>query len=317
MINNKGIVRTGAVAVAMMVVFAVFAFRAAEWTKGLSSEFIVYGQAVNTSTGTTTGGGTTGGGGTTSGSATTKAIPQIAVGAYDNHRHYGTIIEITNPNTSAITVSGRFYNEDGSASTLTFATNMISQPTFIGSFSNVSLPASSILVLSVGTSSATTPKNGTTNWGLISASNTISVSSFFELRRRGDEGLDSRVGIASSRADMTSFLIPRIREKQTEHSERAEIDTGFAVVNTGSKTATITAKLIDANGNLIASVVFPLAPNAHKAGIVSSGFSFFSGETTGRQYQYMLFSSDQPTIGAAAIAFEGGSLTSFPVDPLS
>jgi hypothetical protein len=31
----------------------------------------------------------------------------------------------------------------------------------------------------------------------------------------------------------------------------------------------------------------------------------------------MLFTSDRPTIGAAAIEFEGGNLTSCPVDPIS
>jgi hypothetical protein len=317
MTSSKKILRTGAVAAVMVALFAVFAFRAAEWTSGLNSGFIVYGQSSTGSTGGTGSTGSTGStGGTTGGSPNSKAIPQIAVGAFDNSTHYGTIIEIINPNASAITVSGNFYNEDGTASTLPFATNMTSQPMFIGSFTNFNLPAGSILVLSTGTTSATTPKNGTTNWGLISANNTISVSSFFELRRRGDDALYSRVGIASSSPNMSSFLIPRIREKQSADSNSEEIDTGFAVVNTGSKTATITAKLIDANGNTIATASFPLAPNNHKAAIVSSGFMFLTGEASGRQYQYMLFSSDQPTIAAAAIAFEGGNLTSFPVDPL-
>jgi hypothetical protein len=260
------------------------------------------------------GGGT--GGGTSSGGATTKAIPQIPVGAYDNWTHYGTIIEIMNPNGSAIAVSGNFFNQDGTPSTLTIATNMSSQPTFSGSFSNINLPANSILVLSVGTTSGTMPQKGTTNWAMISATNTISVSTFFELRHRGDESLYSRVGIPSSRTDMSSFLIPRVREKQTDEGH-AEIDTGFAIVNTGSKTATITGKLFDSNGNVVGSLNFPLAANSQKAGVASSEFAFPSGEAIGRQYQYMLFSSDQPTIGAAAIAFEGGNLTSFPVDPLN
>jgi hypothetical protein len=114
---------------------------------------------------------------------------------------------------------------------------------------------------------------------------------------------------------MTSFLIPRIGQRGS--ATQNTIDTGFAVVNTGDSTATVTGKLIDLNGNVIASTSFLLAPNAHKAGIVGSAFSFLNSESTGRQYQYMLFTSNKPTIGAAAIAFEGGSLTSFPVDPLS
>src|SRR6266852_3374927 len=212
---NRRILKTGALAVAMTVVFAMFAFRAADWTKGLSSEFIVYGAATGGST-TTTPPPSAGGG------ASSKAVSQIAAGAYDSATHYGTVIEVVNPNTSAITVSGNFYNDDGTPSTLTFATNLSSQPTVSGSFSNLALPASSILILSTGTTAATTPASGTTNWGMITASNTISVSSFFELRHRGDEALFSRVGIASSRTDMTSFAIPRVREKQSAISGLAE-----------------------------------------------------------------------------------------------
>jgi hypothetical protein len=314
MINNKRILKTGVLAAAMTIVFAIFAFRASEWTNSVSSEFLVYGAAGNTGSGTTPpppgGGGTTGGG-----STTTKVVAQIASGAYDAPTHYGTIIEIINPNTSAITVSGNFYNDDGSPSTLNYATNLSSQPTFNGSFSNVNLPAGSILVISTGTSPATTPSVGTTNWGKITGSNTISVASFFELRHKGDEALYSRVGIPSSRPDMTSLVIPRVREKQADGSGLAEIETGFAIVNTGTLPATVTAKIIDANGNIVAVMSFVLKPNAHKVGIVNSAFAI-QGEGTGRQYHYVMFSSDQPTIGAAALAFEGGSLTSFPVDPL-
>src|SRR2546427_384682 len=141
---NRRILKTGALAAATTVVFAIFAFRAADWTKGLSSEFIVYGAATG---GSTTTPPPTGGGGST----TSKALPQIAAGAYDGATHYGTIIKILNPNTSDIPVSGNFYNEEGTTSTLTFATTLSSQPTVSGSFSTQNLPAGSILILSVGT----------------------------------------------------------------------------------------------------------------------------------------------------------------------
>jgi hypothetical protein len=115
---------------------------------------------------------------------------------------------------------------------------------------------------------------------------------------------------------MTSFLIPQVREKQEPGSGLSDIETGFAIVNTGSVQATVTAKLIDVNGSTIATTVLVLNPNTHKVGIVNSAFNL-SGESAGRQYQYILFSSDQASIGAAAIAFEGANLTRFPVDPLS
>src|SRR6266481_407669 len=97
---NKRILRTGALAVAMTAVFAIFAFRAADWTKGLSSEFIVYGQA---GTGAIGGTGTTGSTGSTT---TTKVVAQIASGNFGDAepRAYGTVMEIINPGTAAVHV---------------------------------------------------------------------------------------------------------------------------------------------------------------------------------------------------------------------
>src|SRR5258706_514869 len=135
MINNKRIWKTGALAVAMTVVFAIFAFIAADWTKGLSSEFIVYGQA---STGSSGGSG------------------------------------------------------------------------------------------------------GGTNWGKFPAGGAISVTSFFELRHSQSRALFARVGVAASRADLGSFVIARVREKQLASSGLADVDTGFALVNTGSAPTLVT-----------------------------------------------------------------------------
>src|SRR5207237_1585503 len=72
MFNNKRILKTGALAAAVTVVFAIFAFRAAEWTKGLDSEFLVYGADTGSTTGTNTGTG--------SATTVTKVVPQIAAG---------------------------------------------------------------------------------------------------------------------------------------------------------------------------------------------------------------------------------------------
>src|SRR5438874_2700367 len=149
---NKRILKTGALAVVMTVVFAIFAFRAADWTKGLSSDFIVYGQASSGSSGSSGGGGT---GGTNA--ALTKVVAQVAAGNFGSvePRSYGTVTEVVNTTTTAETVSANFYNEDGTAATAAFKTNLTSKPTFTGSFSNVSLPAGGILVISVGTDADT------------------------------------------------------------------------------------------------------------------------------------------------------------------
>jgi len=85
----------------------------------------------------------TSGGGTT----VTKVIPQIAAGNYGDvePRKYGTVIEIVNPNSTTITISGNLYNENGTSSTLVGTTNLTSVlPTFTGSFNNLPLAASDI-----------------------------------------------------------------------------------------------------------------------------------------------------------------------------
>jgi len=311
-IINKRILKTGALAAAMTIVFAIFAFRAAEWTKGLDSEFIVYGQATGGSTGTNTG-GSTGGGGTT----VIKIIPQIAAGNYGDiePRKYGTIIEIVNTNTTAITISGNLYNENGTSSTLTGTTNLPSQPTFAGSFNNLSLAANAILVIEFGTNTSNTPSGPTTNWGKFTASGAVTVASFFELRDSVSNVLYSRVGVPASRPDMTKFIIPRVRQVSTGIGI-AEIDAGFALVNTGSAAANVTATIKDANGNTVgAPKVVTLLAGAHMADFATHLFQL-TGEASSRQYQYVQFVSSSPSIAAAALAFEGGSQTSFPVDVL-
>src|SRR6185503_5364219 len=77
--NYKRILKTGLLAVAATIAFAIFAYRAAEWSKGLNSEMIVLGQ----NTGGPGGGGTGGSGGCTTGASgtssaqITKVIPQM------------------------------------------------------------------------------------------------------------------------------------------------------------------------------------------------------------------------------------------------
>src|ERR1044072_7616369 len=112
---KKGIWKTAALAVAVTLVFAVFVFKFEDWTKDFNSKF-VYAQS------TGTGGGGTG----SSGTGVTKVIPQVAVGSYENGlTKYSTVIQIVNTGTAAISVSGNFYNTNGSASTLALKSNLI------------------------------------------------------------------------------------------------------------------------------------------------------------------------------------------------
>ena len=88
--KNK-IFRSCAIAVVMVIIFPAFLSRFGEWTKGIQSSFIVYGQSNS---------------GTSSGPITTKVIPQIAVGSSDgNVSKYKTVIQVVNEGSTAATVT--------------------------------------------------------------------------------------------------------------------------------------------------------------------------------------------------------------------
>lgn len=294
---NKRIWKTGALAAAVTVAFAIFVFRAAEWSKGLNSEFVVLGQ---TSTGTSTGGS-----GTTGGTTITKIVPQIVAGSFDgNLTEYTTVIQVVNTNSSAITVSGNFFKQDGTAASLAFTTNLTAAAVTSGALSSFSLSANQVLVI---TSSAAA--SGTVAWGKIVSSGTASISTFFDLRDVKTRVLYSRVGVAASPSDMASFVIPRVR------NVALGLDVGFALVNTGSTSANLTATLKDATGVTIKSTIVTMAALSHRAMFTQQFFELTS-EPSGTNYHYVVFESTSSTFAAMSLAIEGGTLTSFPVDKL-
>ena len=299
--NYKRILKTGVLAVVATIAFALFAYRAAEWSKGLNSEFIVLGQSGGP------GGGTGGGTGTIA--ATTKIIPQVAVGSFDAGTKYATIIQIVNTGTAAIAVTGNFYKQDGSTSSLTFSTNLAATPTFTGTLTSASLAAGQVLVISGGTTTTNTPATGSLAWAKITTTGNVAITTFFELRATGTDGLYSRVGVAASPMDLSKFVIPRVREVAVG------LDVGFALVNTGSAAATLTATLKDANGTTIATKVLPMAAGKHEVAFANEFFALTS-ESSARQYHYINFESSSASFAAIAVAFEGGTQTSFPVERL-
>src|SRR6266850_3823828 len=232
MTNKRRILKTGALAIVVTIAFASFVFRVEEWTKALRSDFVVYGQ-------TGTGGGSTGvpgGGGGTSVSVT-KVLPQIAVGSFDgNLTKYSTVIEIVNTGSTALTVSGNFYNTNGTPSTVAYATNLAATPTITGTIPSISLGANNVLVISGNTS-----PTFTSNWAKVTATGgTVSIATFFEIRDGATGTLYSRVGVNASAANMSKFVIPRVRN--------SALEVAFALVNTGEVPATYTATLRDVNG---------------------------------------------------------------------
>ena len=315
----NGIWRTGLLAAVITVVGAALVMSGGDWVKGLDSGFIALGQTGTTTPPvTTTGCGATTGTstGTASGTTTTttcitKIIPQIAAGSFDgNATKYSTTIEIVNTGTTAATLTGNFYvPASGAASTMAFTSNITAATVTSGALASTSLNPGAILVLTAGTTAATTPATGTVSWGKIVSTGSVSIATFFEIRDGSTSTLYGRVGVAASASNMSKFLIPRVR------NVASGFDVAFALVNTGSTTANFTATLKDANGTTLSTKTSTLAANAQTA-LFASQFFALTGEPTGTSYSYIVVESTSASFAAIALAFEGANATSFPVEQL-
>jgi len=150
---------------------------------------------------------------------------------------------------------------------------------------------------------------GAIGWGKITSCGSVTVSTFFELRDGVTNVLYSRVGVAASSATMTKFVIPRVRDVT------AGLDVAFALVNTGTSSATLTAVLSDASGNTLATKPIIMGAGAHQA-LFTQQFFGLTNEPTGRNYHYITFTGSSASFAAIALAFEGANQSSFPVDAL-
>src|SRR4030095_8837074 len=105
---NTRILKTGLLAVAVTVAFAIFAYRAAEWNAGVHSERIVLSQGTTDRCDT----GTTG----TRSVPNGKVVPQMALGSFDGGlTKYSTVIQIVNTSGAVESVSANFYKRDGTS----------------------------------------------------------------------------------------------------------------------------------------------------------------------------------------------------------
>ena len=264
----------------------------------MKPEFLVFGQ---TSGGTGGGGG---GGQTGTGGSTTliRVIPQIAVGDLEGSGRYSTTVQIINSGTAAVTVQGEFFKQDGTASAINLRTNMTSVPPFAGTLNSVSLPPNGILILT-----ADTDRTFAIAWGRITTTAAVTVSTVFEIRDPSSSALVSRVGVTPSAPDMAKFVIPRIRNVQTG------FDVGFALVNAGSTSATIAATLVGSSGQTLGSRNLTLAARNHTAQFAREFFTL-PNEPSDTSYSFVVFESTAAQFAAIALAFEGPTQTSFPVD---
>ena len=277
---NQRILKTGLLAVVVTALFAVFMYRVAEWSNGTNAEMAASRQ---TNAGC---------------SQTVKVIPQMPLGSFDaGLTRYSTIVQIINTSGSSQSITADFYKEDGTH---------LESPTLPAGTSTIAKDA--VLVMTGGGREGP----GIIGWGKITACGALSFSTFFELRDAKTNVLLSRVGVAASPANMSSFVIPRIREVGTG------LDVGFALVNTAaSGSVMVRAELKDTSGQTVATKEMLIAGGAHRAGFTKDLFAPLNEAKDGRTYQYVKFSSNSPTLAAIALAFEGPTQTSFPAEPVT
>ncbi len=295
----KGIWKKAVVAAVIVFAGSIFVKRVQDWTKGLNSEFVVYGQG--------TAGGGTGGSGTFT-ATVTKAVPQIVGGG-----GYRTFIEIINPGTSLVNVTATFYKPDPTAltsaailSTLPFKKDDLkgNVTTLTGSMPPTPIPAGGMLLLDFPNAGPTT----VTNWGLIGADGPFIATAAFEVREDVTGILKSFVGVAASPVDMKQFVIPRVRHTVTN------LDVGFAVANTGSTSATITIRVKNTNNQVLAVKDVTLGPKQQTAVFPFLFFVPMPTDPIGPSFSYLEFTSTSGQFAATALAVEGPNLAGFPVE---
>ncbi len=295
---DKRILKTGTLAVFATIGFALFVYRADEWIRGLQSGVPVFGQRTNTNDDPCAAPGND-----TPTIQRTKVVPQLAFGSFDfGVSNYTTIIQVTNISELAQNIAATFYKDDGSALdnvVLTVGDSTIKN----GVLPSTRIAKDAILVIRGGGNSS----RGVLGWGKITACAGLSVSTFFEMRDGPTNAFLSRSAVAATSGNMSSFVIPRIRDAS------AGLDVAFAVVNTGTESATLKAELKDASGTTVASKDIVMRARSQQTGFVNEFFPQLN-DGRSRMYQYLKFSSTSASFGAMALAIQGAMQTNFPVD---
>ena len=291
----------------------LFVQRIIEWEKGLTGDFIVYGQTGGTTPPVTRPPG-----------SFSKAIPEVAVGTSGNV-NYSTIIQVVNSGNSAVAVSGNFFNEDGSAFGAPM-TATVSPPntgiTFNGSLPAINVPGSTMLVIATTAALGTTPTPALMGWGLINATGRITVNSRIDLRDSGTGNLLSRIGLAPSAPDMQRFVIPRTSVVSpvqtgdiliTQSGFAYTRDLAFALMNTGDTTAVLNAALLSSAGAVLGTKTVTMRPHTHQNTFVHDFFGL--NETSGAA-TFVEFESFSPQWAATALTLEGSSVANVEVDKI-
>jgi hypothetical protein len=114
-----------------------------------------------------------------------------------------------------------------------------------------------------------TPESGrfgpqTIQWAIVNSSAAVGINLFFEVVQDGSTGFVVNTVGFNDAPPLTDFTLP-VEFQPTPPGFPIGRTIGIAIANTTNTAGTITFKLIDQNGNLIATAVRPLGPFAQTA----------------------------------------------------
>jgi hypothetical protein len=297
--------RTLVAGVVMVAVFGtVLVQRIVEWGKGLTGDFIVYGQT---------------GGPNPPQAVYTKAIPEFTVGTINNTT-YSSNAQVVNAASTAVTVSASCYNGDGTSFSAP-ATATVSPPnnngiTFTGNLPNTNLPGKSILAIVANPATGPTPPPAITGWCLITSSGIVTVSARIDSVDSTTGNLISRTGVQPSPPDMLHFVIPTSLVVSPDQAGGFlnpiyTRDVAIAVMNTDSTPAVLNATMFNSAGIILGTQSFTMGPHVRLLGFVSELFDLdgtFSGAS------YVEFFSNSAVFAATALLVQGQTAATVTVD---
>jgi hypothetical protein len=215
------------------------------------------------------------------------SFPHIADGTSAGTA-WKTNIQIANRDMAAAHVTVRFYNDDGSAMTLSIRGQSASQFAF-------TIPP--LGALSIETDGLGSLKTG---WGTVTADQSMSGIAIFSFFDTGGELLDA-VGTADS-SDLQSMALFVTRS--------TAVDTGIALANPGISKAELTLSLRDSLGNILDTRQYTLQPKAHFAKYLTE---LFDPALIPQPFQGRIeLTSDLPVV-AVGLRQQGVRWTSLPI----
>jgi hypothetical protein len=221
---------------------------------------------------------------------------------------YEIAVFVTNLHTAPITISANFYNRNGSPSPLRYDRYInITQDgvPFMGTMPATTIPVGGMILID-----GSSPGFGAINWASFTANGNFSIATIILVGNNVTDTFESIVGVPASAPDMRTFMFPRVFDPELS------ADVGFAVVNTGNTSATVTATLRDMTGSVIVSRDLTLGPRSQTSIYTGQFFGSSLTESERTQFATLTMSSNSPQFAATALFIASGILTTLPVEKL-